>query len=379
MPPTRTRRSGARNSRPRATSDLEHFDALETRDPAEREAELLRACRADRHAAAGRAPRWRAHARRASIRRRSRAARRSRACRSRARPSCSSCRRPRRHSAGSGPAASRRLGAALHVARARSTNPKGAPADIGRRARALRRGFRAGDLVHNCFRYHLTPGGFIVNSGARASAARCFPAGAGTDEHAASRPSPTCGPTGYAGTPSFLKILLERPRSAASRCRRLLKRAWVSGEAFPPLRASSGARHRRLPELRHGRPRLHRLRDAARGRLVVDEDVIVEIVRPGTGDPVAEGEVGEVVVTRFNPDYPLVRFGTGDLSAVLPGASPAAAPTRASRAGWAAPTRPPRCGACSCTRSRSPRSARRHPEVPRPRLVVSGEMANDDP
>jgi phenylacetate-CoA ligase len=104
--------------------------------------------------------------------------------------------------------------------------------------------------------------------------------------------------------------------------------------------------------------------------------VIVEIVRPGTGDPVPEGEVGEVVVTVLNPDYPLIRFGTGDLSAVLPEPAPPAAATPASRAGWAAPTRRPRCAACSCTRARWPRWRAATPRCAA-RLVVAGEMAND--
>ena len=114
---------------------------------------------------------------------------------------------------------------------------------------------------------------------------------------------------------------------------------------------------------------------------MLDEGVIVEIVRPGTGDPVPDGEVGEVVVTTLNPDYPLIRFGTGDLSAVLPGALPDRPhATRASRAGSAAPTRRPRCAACSCTRARSPRSRAAIPRCARARLVVErrdGERPHD--
>ena len=104
--------------------------------------------------------------------------------------------------------------------------------------------------------------------------------------------------------------------------------------------------------------------------MVVDEGVIVEIVRPGTGDPVPEGDVGEVVVTSFNRAYPLIRFGTGDMSAVLRGRARAAAPTCASRAGWAAPTSAPRCAACSSIPSRSPRSRKKHPGLGRLRLVI---------
>ena len=111
--------------------------------------------------------------------------------------------------------------------------------------------------------------------------------------------------------------------------------------------------------------------------MIVDEGVIVEIVRPGTGDPVPAGEVGEVVVTTFNRDYPMIRFGTGDLSAVLPGLSRAGAPTCASRAGSAAPTRPPRSRACSCIPSRWPKSAKRHAGLGRVRLVVARQGEQD--
>ena len=114
----------------------------------------------------------------------------------------------------------------------------------------------------------------------------------------------------------------------------------------------------------------------ARQGLVLGEDIIVEIVRPGTGEPVPDGEVGEVVVTTLNPDYPLVRFGTGTCRRCCPACRPAAAPTPASEAGWAAPTRPPRCAACSCIPRRWP-MLRRHPEILRARLVISGTTGAD--
>ena len=218
-------------------------------------------------------------------------------------------------------------------------------------------GFRAGDLVHNSFSYHFTPAGAMMDSGARwRSAAR-------SSRRAPARPScscrrwPTCRPDAYVGTPSFLRILLEKADETGTPLPSL-KKASLGGEAFPPslrdwLAARGIGAYQSYGTADLG---LVAYETEAREGLVVDEGVIVEIVSPGTGDPVAEGEVGEVVVTTLNPDYPLIRFGTGDLSAVLPGPARPAAPTSASAAGSAAPTSRPRCAACSSIRRRWPRS-----------------------
>jgi len=182
-------------------------------------------------------------------------------------------------------------------------------------------GIGEGDIVHNCFGYHLTPAGMIFESGARAVGAAVLPAGTGQTELQviAAR---DIGSTAYAGTPDYLKIILEKADEMGITLG--ITRAAVGGGAlFPSLRAWYTERGitclqcyatADLGNIAYESP-------AAEG-MIVDENVIVEIVTPGTGIPVAEGEVGEVVVTTLNPDYPLIRFATGDLSAVLPGQSP---------------------------------------------------------
>jgi len=202
--------------------------------------------------------------------------------------------------------------------------PEGSAPDYWRLARALHAaGFRRGDLIHNCFSYHFTPAGSMVETGAHALGCTVFPGGVGQTEQQVQAMA-DLKPDGYVGTPSFLKIILEKADELGVQLRSLRK-ALVSGEAFlPSLRevlvkrgiagyqayatADVGAIAYETP---------------AREGLVVDEGVLVEIVRPGTGDPVELGDVGEVVVTTLaNVDYPLIRFGTGDLSAILRGVSP---------------------------------------------------------
>ena len=201
--------------------------------------------------------------------------------------------------------------------------PEGRGADYWRTARALyAAGFRAGDLVHNSFSYHMTPGAWILEAGATALGCTVFPAGVGQTEQQVAAMA-DLQPNAYVGTPSFLRILLEKADELGIRLPSLTK-ALVSGEAFlPPVRDALLARgvagYQAYATAELG---VIAYESEARQGLIVDEGVIVEIVRPGTGDPVAEGEVGEVVVTTFNSDYPLIRFGTGDLSAVSPGVSP---------------------------------------------------------
>lgn len=256
--------------------------------------------------------------------------------------------------------------------------PEGVAPDYWRTGRALyAAGFRAGDLAHNAFSYHMTPGAFIMESGARAVGCTVFPAGTGQTEQQLQAIA-ELRPHGYTGTPSFLRILLEKAAEARSDVSSLTK-AMVSGEACPPsLRdwfAERGvAAYQSYATADVG---LIAYETAAREGLVLDEGVILEIVRPGTGDVVPEGEVGEVVVTVFNPDYPLVRFGTGDLSAVLPGACPTGR-TNTRIKGWLG-------RADQTTKVRGmfvhpgqvAEIVRRCPEVARARLMVSGEMADD--
>lgn len=203
-------------------------------------------------------------------------------------------------------------------------DPEGARTDYWRFARAMyAAGFRSGDIVHNTFSYHLTPAGSMAESGARALGLPVIPGGTGQTELQL-RAIADLRPTAYAGTPSFLLILLEKARELGLDASSL-KKAMVSGEAFPPA-----ARERLAQAFGVAAYQCYATADAgliayesqAREGLVVDEAVILEIVRPGSGEPVPAGEVGEVVVTVFNPDYPLIRFATGDLSAVLSGESP---------------------------------------------------------
>ena len=201
--------------------------------------------------------------------------------------------------------------------------PEGATPDYWRLARALyAAGFRAGDLVHNAFAYHFTPAGSMLETGAHALGCTVFPAGTGQSEQQVQAMA-ELKPDGYVGTPSFLRILLEKADESGVSLASL-KKALLSAEAFPAaLRDAFLARgiagyqvyaSADLGSIAYETP--------ARDGLVVDEGVLVEIVRPGTGDPVPAGEVGEVVVTALaNTDYPLIRVGTGDLSAVLPGRS----------------------------------------------------------
>ncbi|MGH8666728.1 MAG: phenylacetate--CoA ligase family protein, partial [Burkholderiales bacterium] len=202
-------------------------------------------------------------------------------------------------------------------------DPEGRTPDYWRFARALfAAGFRSGDLVHNCFAYHMTPAGFIADLGAQALGCTVFPGGTGNTEMqvAAIR---DLRPQGYVGTPSFLRIIVEKADEMGADISSL-ERALVAAEALPPaLRAQLDARGiRTLQCYASADLGLMAYESQAREGMIVDEGLIVEIVRPGTGEPVGAGEVGEVVVTSFTEAYPLIRFATGDLSAVLPGASP---------------------------------------------------------
>ncbi len=201
--------------------------------------------------------------------------------------------------------------------------PEGATRDYWRTGRALyAAGFRAGELVHNAFSYHMTPGAFILESGAHAVGCTVFPAGTGQTEQQLQAMA-ELRPEAYTGTPSFLRILIEKAAETGADIGSL-KKAVVGGEACPPSLTAWFAERGVAVYQTYATADLGLVayETAARQGLVVEEQVIVEIVRPGTGDPLAEGEVGELVVTSLNPAYPLIRFGTGDLSAVLPGACP---------------------------------------------------------
>jgi phenylacetate-CoA ligase len=201
--------------------------------------------------------------------------------------------------------------------------PEGTQADPWRGARALfAAGFRPGDVVLNTFSYHLTPGGFIFDASARALGCAVIPAGPGNTEQQFELIE-AYRPVGYSGTPDFLKILLDAAASAG-RDVSSIKRALVSGAAFPPsLQAEIKARgidvYQAFGTADLG---LIAFETKARAGMVVNEDLILEIVRPGTGEPVADGDVGEIVVTSLDPHHPWIRLALGDLTASLPGTSP---------------------------------------------------------
>ena len=177
------------------------------------------------------------------------------------------------------------------------------------------------DIVQNCFGYHLTPAGMIFENGARAVGARILPAGTGQTDLQV-RAAADIGTTAYAGTPDYLKVILDRADEMGEKLK-ITKAAVGGGALFPSLRAEYAERGIACLQC-YATADLGNIayESAAMEGMIVDEGVIVEIVRPGTGDPVPEGEVGEVVVTTLNSDYPLIRFATGDLSAIMPGQSP---------------------------------------------------------
>ncbi len=256
--------------------------------------------------------------------------------------------------------------------------PEAARRDYWRMARALHAaGFRAGELVHNSFSYHFVPAGSMMESGAQALGCTVFAGGTGQTEQQVQAMA-DLRPAGYAGTPSFLKIILEKAAELGLALPSLAK-ALVSGEAFPPSlrdwfaeRGVAGYQCYATADLG-----LVAYETSAREGLVLDEGVILEIVRPGTGDPVPEGEVGEVVVTTLNPDYPLIRFGTGDLSAVLPGPCPTGRTNTRIRGWLGRADQTTKVRGMFVHPGQIAAVAKRFPQVLRARLVVSGEMASD--
>jgi len=261
--------------------------------------------------------------------------------------------------------------------------PEGRTKNWWRTARALYAGgFRAGDLVANTFAYHFTPAGSMLESGALAIGCTVVPAGVGQTELqvAAIR---DLGVSGYIGTPSFLKLIMEK--AGEMRCDiSSLKKAHVGAEYLPPaLRLAMLGSGVRVTQS-YGSADLGSIAYeslAADGSInpgmILDEGLLLEIVRPGTGDLVPAGEVGEVVITTFNRDYPLIRFGTGDLSAVLPGTSPCGR-TNVRIKGWMGRAdQSTKVRAMFVTPKQVNEIVRRHPEVAKARLVIEGESGND--
>jgi len=257
--------------------------------------------------------------------------------------------------------------------------PEGTAKDYWRTARAVyAAGFRAGELIHNCFSYHFTPAGSMMACAARAIGCTVFPGGIGQTEQQVQAMA-ELKPAGYIGTPSFLRIIVEKAEEMGVALPSV-KKALISGEAFPTsLRDWFAARGIQAYQCyATADVGLIAYETTAREGLVVDEGVILEIVRPGTGDPVSAGEVGELVITTFNPDYPMIRFGTGDLSAALPGPCPTGR-TNARIKGWMGRAdQTTKVRGMFIHASQVADIMRKFPSLSgKARLVVTGAMAND--
>jgi phenylacetate-CoA ligase len=362
----------------------EHFDGLETRDPAAREAALLAALPAQ-VAAAQRTPAFAEILRgvdAAAVGSREALARLP-VTRKHALLERQKAQRAQDPFGGFSAIGWRALGmarSARHVFQSPGPiyEPGGHAPDYWRFGRALHAaGFRPGDLVHNSFSYHLTPAGSMVETGAQAVGCVVFPGGVGNTELQLQALAELRA-DGYAGTPSFLRILLEKADETGVALP-ALRKASVGGEAFPAalrdaLRARGIEAYQSYGTADLG---LVAYETPAREGLVLDEGVIVEIVRPGSGDPVPEGEVGEVVVTVLNPDYPLVRFGTGDLSAFMPGRCPTGRSNRRIKGWMGRADQTAKVRGMFVHATQVAEVLKRHAELARARLVVEGEMAND--
>ena len=255
---------------------------------------------------------------------------------------------------------------------------EGPEPDAWRFARAAyAAGFRKRDIVHNTFSYHLTPAGMLVDTACRVIGCAVFPGGVGNTEQQVQAIG-HLRPNRYAGTPSFLKIILEKAREMGVDTSSLAS-GLVGAEALPPsLRAE-------LADLGCAVLQCYATADlgliayesAAKEGMIIDEGVVVEIVRPGTGDPVADGEVGEVVVTTFNPSYPMVRFATGDMSAILEGISPCGR-TNARIKGWMGRAdQTTKVKGMFVHPGQIADVVKRHPEIIKARLVVNGRTGQD--
>lgn len=256
--------------------------------------------------------------------------------------------------------------------------PESARPDYWGFARALHAaGVRPGQLVYNCFSYHFTPAGSMMETAAHALGCTVFPGGVGQTEQQV-RAMADLAPQVYTGTPSFLRIIMEKADEMGVKLPSL-HHALFSGEAFPPSlqawfeeRGVSGYQAYGSADLG-----MVAYETEAREGLVVNEGIILEIVRPGTSQPVPLGEVGELVVTSFNPDYPLLRFGTGDLSVLMPGTSPCGRTNLRIRGWMGRADQTTKIRGMFVHPEQIARVLDSHPEIVRARLVVSGETGND--
>ena len=253
-------------------------------------------------------------------------------------------------------------------------DPQGTGDDFWRTGRALfAAGFRAGDLVLNCLSYHLTPGGFILDAGAKACGCVVIPAGPGQTEQQLEVIN-HLKPQGYCGTPSFLNILRQKGDISP------IKKALVTGEALPETLRESFETDgiSVLQAYASADAGLIAYESSAKQGLIVSEDILLEIVRPGTNVPVVDGEVGEVVITNFNRDYPLIRFATGDLSAVLTGSSPCGR-TNMRIKGWLGRAdQTTKIKGMFVHPSQIATIISRHPEIEKARLIVTSDNHRDE-
>lgn len=256
--------------------------------------------------------------------------------------------------------------------------PEGHGKDFANCARALfAAGFRSGDIVHNAFSYHLTPGAFILEEGAHALGCAVIPGGVGNTEQQLEAIA-HYKPVGYVGTPDFLKILLDTAEKTGKDASSF-ERALVSGAALPAsLRDELGKRGVAVLQC-YATAELGVIayESSAREGMICNETLIVEIVRPGTGDSVAEGEVGEIVVTSFNPDYPMIRLATGDLSAILPGLSPCGRTNMRIKGWMGRADQTAKVKGMFVHPKQIAEVGARHPELKRLRLVVGREAEQD--
>jgi phenylacetate-CoA ligase len=260
--------------------------------------------------------------------------------------------------------------------------PEGRGDDYWRAARALyAAGFRKGDIVHNTFAYHLTPGGWLLDSGARALGCAVIPAGPGQTEQQLEAIG-TLRPTAYTGVPDYLKILLDKAAEAGRDITSITKAMVSGGALFPSLRAEYKVRGINVMQsyatAELGMVAYETQHDGALvDGMVVNEGVILEIVRPGTGEPLPDGEVGEVVVTTFNRDYPMIRLATGDLSAIVPGISPCGRTNMRIKGWMGRADQTTKVKGMFVHPEQIAELAKRHPELGRLRLTVARNGEQD--
>ena len=250
--------------------------------------------------------------------------------------------------------------------------------DFARFARSLHAaGFRSGEIAHNCFSYHFTPAGIMFDSGAHALGCAVIPAGTGQTELQVQTIA-DLKPNSYIGTPSFLKIILDKAESLGSDVSSITK-ALVTGEALPAsIREGFAKKGIEVCQCYSSADLgLIAYESSAKEGLIIDEGIYLEIVRPGTGDPVPDGEVGEVIVTSFNPEYPLIRFATGDLSAIMDGQSPCGRTNKRIKGWMGRADQTAKVRGMFIHPEQVDKVFKRHPELTKTRLVIGWENESD--